>query len=201
MQNNNKPHLVGGVGKKNFGNKYHQGDRVYDSNAIAVCLTSSPAGGTGGQTCLYLVQRKRKNKMNSYKFDDFQGEHILQGVERCYLSYDSEIQGTRDTSAVKFRMDNQNYVVYCDPDDGYRSYCSGIYEIDSPPKYTFPDTAVLCKIDETYSNDYEYQRFLIFTDKVTNEMVLEIGTYYYDSYYPMCHFEYHPENLYCNKNK
>lgn len=62
---NNKPRLVGGVGKKNFGNQYHQGDRVYDSNAIAVCLTSSPAGGTGGQTCLYLVH-KFKNVLSKH---------------------------------------------------------------------------------------------------------------------------------------
>ena len=65
MQNNNKPRLVGGVGNKNFGNQYHQGDRVYDSNAIAVCLTSSPAGGTGGQTCLYLVH-KFKNVLSKH---------------------------------------------------------------------------------------------------------------------------------------
>ena len=141
------------------------------------------------------------NKMGSHKFEDFQGKHILQSVERCYLLYDSENFGEIKTSAIKFRMDNQNYVVYCDPDYGHRSYCSGIYEIDSPPKYTFPDTTVLCKIDETYSNDYEYQRFLIFTDNISNKTVLEIGTYYYDPYYPICHFECHPENLYCNNSK
>ena len=58
MKDNNKPKMLGGLGKRNFGNQYHQGNRVYDSNAIAVCLTAQPAGGAGGQTCLYVVKKK-----------------------------------------------------------------------------------------------------------------------------------------------
>lgn len=42
------PQLVGGIGNKNFGKQYRQGNRVYASDAIAMCLTASPLGNTGG---------------------------------------------------------------------------------------------------------------------------------------------------------
>ena len=51
----NKPILVGGVGEINFGKQYRQGNRVYDSNAVAMALLSSPVGNTGGYSYLYVV--------------------------------------------------------------------------------------------------------------------------------------------------
>lgn len=57
-----KPKLIGGIGKKNFGKQYRQGDRVYDADEIAMCLTSSPVGNAGGNSYLYktgnLIIRK-----------------------------------------------------------------------------------------------------------------------------------------------
>lgn len=55
MNENIKPVLVGGIGKKNFGKQYRQGNRVYDSNGIAMALTASPVGNTGGYSYLYLI--------------------------------------------------------------------------------------------------------------------------------------------------
>lgn len=52
------PILVGGVGEKDFGNTYRQGNRIYSSNAIAVCLLAQPVGNAGGWTCLYAVETK-----------------------------------------------------------------------------------------------------------------------------------------------
>lgn len=37
-----KPRLVGGFGEINFGKQYRQGNRIYDADAIAVCLTAQP---------------------------------------------------------------------------------------------------------------------------------------------------------------
>lgn len=48
-----KPVLVGGIGEKNFGSQYRQGNRVYDSEAIAMCLHSQPVGNAGGNSYLY----------------------------------------------------------------------------------------------------------------------------------------------------
>lgn len=50
-----KPTLVGGIGNINFGKQYRQGNRVYDSKAIAMCLTAQPLGNTGGYSYLYLL--------------------------------------------------------------------------------------------------------------------------------------------------
>lgn len=47
--------LVGGVGEKNFGKQYQQGNRIYDANHIAMCLTAQPLGNIGGYSYLYLI--------------------------------------------------------------------------------------------------------------------------------------------------
>jgi len=50
-----KPELIGGVGEINFGKQYRQGNRVYDSEAIAMCLLAQPVGNAGGNSYLYEV--------------------------------------------------------------------------------------------------------------------------------------------------
>ena len=59
-----KPILVGGFGEINFGKQYRQGNRVYDSNGIAMCLTAQPLGNTGGYSYLYVVRTKKANQQN-----------------------------------------------------------------------------------------------------------------------------------------
>ena len=53
-----KPVLIGGFGEINFGKQYRQGNRVYDSDAIAMCLNAQPVGNTGGYSYLYVVSEK-----------------------------------------------------------------------------------------------------------------------------------------------
>jgi hypothetical protein len=48
--------LVGGIGEINFGKQFRQGNRVYDSNAIAMALLSQPIGNAGGYSYLYCVK-------------------------------------------------------------------------------------------------------------------------------------------------
>ena len=57
-----KPVCLTGFGERVFGLQYRQGNRVYDSSQIAVCLTSSPVGGMGGYTNLYLVEINKEGK-------------------------------------------------------------------------------------------------------------------------------------------
>ena len=60
--NNNIPVLLCGFGEINFGKQYRQGNRVYDSRAIAMALNAEPVGNTGGYSYLYLViQNEGKN--------------------------------------------------------------------------------------------------------------------------------------------
>lgn len=53
------PKLVGGIGEKNFGKQYRQGNRVYDSNEIAMALNAQPVGNAGGYSYLYAVEEEQ----------------------------------------------------------------------------------------------------------------------------------------------
>lgn len=48
-----EPKLVGGLGEKDWGKQWRQGNRVYDADAIAMALNASPVGNTGGYSYLY----------------------------------------------------------------------------------------------------------------------------------------------------
>ena len=50
------PELVGGIGEKNFGKQYRQGNRVYSSDSIAMCLNAQPVGNSGA---IYLPLWKK----------------------------------------------------------------------------------------------------------------------------------------------
>ena len=54
------PELVGGIGEKNFGKQYRQGNRVYNSETVAMALNAQPVGNTGGYSYLYAVADKIK---------------------------------------------------------------------------------------------------------------------------------------------
>lgn len=53
------PKLVGGIGEKNFGKQYRQGNRVYDSDEIAMALNAQPVGNAGGYSYLYTVEEEQ----------------------------------------------------------------------------------------------------------------------------------------------
>ena len=59
----NKPKLIGGIGDINFGKQYRQGNRIYDSNAVAMALTASPIGNAGGNSYLYNTPNCRIRKL------------------------------------------------------------------------------------------------------------------------------------------
>jgi hypothetical protein len=45
----------------------------------------------------------------------------------------------------------------------------------------------------------EKNDILCFTDVLSNEVILKIGTGNTNDYYPYCVMEYTPENMYCNR--
>jgi len=51
-----KPQVIAGIGEKNFGKQFRQGNRIYDSDKISPALTSQPVGGTGGTSPLFAIQ-------------------------------------------------------------------------------------------------------------------------------------------------
>src|SRR5699024_5808416 len=58
-----KPILVGGIGELNFGKQYRQGNRVYESKAIEMCLHAQPVGNAGGNSYLYLIDEKESDNL------------------------------------------------------------------------------------------------------------------------------------------
>lgn len=57
-KNTFSPKLLGGFGVLGeFGKQYRQGNRVYDSNSIAMTCLSQPIGNTGGFSYLYVVRK------------------------------------------------------------------------------------------------------------------------------------------------
>ena len=59
------PVLLGGIGEMNFGKQSRQGNRVYDSNAVAICLLSQPVGKSGGNSYLYAVGAAMRGRYNN----------------------------------------------------------------------------------------------------------------------------------------
>lgn len=70
------PELVGGIGEKNFGKQYRQGNRVYNSESIAMCLNSQPVGNAGGNSYLYAV---KDDDINPVRIGNVYGEQFGTG--------------------------------------------------------------------------------------------------------------------------
>lgn len=62
-----KPRVVGGVGHKNFGSQYRQGNRIYDSATVATALTANPVGNAGGDSYLYAVEEEIEMFEKTYR--------------------------------------------------------------------------------------------------------------------------------------
>lgn len=72
---NIEPQMVGGVGEANWGTQYHQGNRVYDANGIAVTLASQGGGLAGGSTELYAVAETTSDDTNVQHVGWVEGEN------------------------------------------------------------------------------------------------------------------------------
>lgn len=113
--------------------------------------------------------------MKTVIFEDLVGEHILDAVD-----YGSEEKlYDEDATVIRFRLDGIVYVAVENPDDSYRSYLGKLYvqEGDSISN-TFPPVKVTCSIDD--NTDRDIMRLTL----DNGETVLEVGTDYFDDYYP-----------------
>lgn len=77
-----EPCLVGGIGKINFGTQFRQGNRVYDSDCIGMCLNAQPVGNAGGNSYLYtepLKYIKESTNTVSMRRKTESGDYCVQG--------------------------------------------------------------------------------------------------------------------------
>lgn len=134
-------------------------------------------------------------KDKSITLESLCGVHLLQGFE--LTEQNIERYGySEKCDVVKFMLDGITYIATEDPDDGWRSFCEEIKVSSEKPKYSIPNCEVLCTMKPSSSHDV-----LVGTDTHTGLIVFEIGTMYVDDWYPCCHFEYHPENMFCNEQR
>lgn len=125
------------------------------------------------------------------------GKHILQGIELGTTKV-QDWWGERTAQCVKFALDGITYIAVEDPDDGYRSYCRELKISDTPCEVSLPNIDVVC-LHRTNGIGYASKSDVLeFVDCNNGKTILLVGTNNTDDYYPVCTFEYTPENLSCN---
>lgn len=97
-----------------------------------------------------------------------------------------------------------NYAAYVDPDDGYRSY-GAFFQTDKPCTNTFPAQELLLETADSLGGYDWYEdpkrQLTLLKNPETGETVLQVGTTWYDSYYPMGVCYFNPKAMPINKNK
>ena len=80
-----KPTVIGGIGDKNFGRQYHEGNRVYDGAKIATALKASNVGSAGGATNLYSVPVKILGHREGYRRNTqvFAPDGVTEALSTC----------------------------------------------------------------------------------------------------------------------
>ena len=117
-----EPKLVGGIGEKNFGKQYRQGNRVYDSNAIAMCLTAHPVGNAGGNSYLYSTNDFRIRKLTPrecWRLMGFKDKYFdgVQGVSNTQLYKQAGNSIVVDVLRAIFRELKKQYPFEFEEDD------------------------------------------------------------------------------------
>ena len=119
---------------------------------------------------------------------DLVGRHKLSGVD--YMPSIMEDEFYNCCNDILFCLDGITYLMTEDEDDGWRSYMSEIEVTGRKIKNIFPDQEVVCK----YSDD-EYNNNILRIYTLKGKLLLEVGTFDYDDWYPCAAFEWHPENM------
>lgn len=120
-------------------------------------------------------------------------EDVVKGGGWSYASEDARV--------CTFMLDGDTYLAMENPDDGYRSSLSYVKKSDPLNKtiqYVCKNKIPSHFVYSVTSNDGDVVDFV---DKITNKIVLSIGTNFADDYYPCCVMSFCPENLAINKNK
>lgn len=116
------------------------------------------------------------------------GLHKLSG-------FDNSIPDKEDLqNGVCFILDDRRYQVYEDPDDGYRSYTSGVFEEDVQCANIFEPEYVFVVYDDD-SNRFRGLKFY----SMDGKLIAKIGTVDYEDWYPCAVLRFYPENLAINK--
>jgi|ERR1051325_1448921 hypothetical protein len=130
---------------------------------------------------------------------ELQGEHLLSGVDDLQEEVSDGWGGTDNVNVFLVRLGDKTYKFSEDPDDGYRSYLSTVFVVDTEVSYKFPPQKVYAAMKPRDESDYYDHEILQFFDAENHELVLEVGTDDVEDYYPTCVMHWYPQNLSVNR--
>ena len=125
-----------------------------------------------------------------------EGKHKFSGIE----SYTRPGDYWGECIGYYIIIDDTVYAFEHDPDDGYRSY-GNLYIPDisaNDIKNRFPAQDIII-IQHHREHTDGYKHFYSILNAETGKAILEIGTDYTDSYYPIAICHYYPENMAINQ--
>lgn len=120
------------------------------------------------------------------------GNHILRGVERLTMNCYGKYFDSDAVPAILFKLDNTNFIVIKNHDNGWRSYAGDPFVTDKEPLCPFELLVFVHRIESATFCGYT------FVDTNNQEIILKIGTDYSNDFYPKCVFAYHPEKMSIN---
>ena len=124
------------------------------------------------------------------ELSDFCGIHTFSGCEFKTENVKNEFGFEEECGVGIFVLDGVSYAAIEDPDDGYRSFLSGIALTTERPRCEFPPVEVFCHMDESTLNEILFVR-----SAKTGNVILKVGTENTGDYYPCYIFELSPENI------
>lgn len=128
----------------------------------------------------------------SIKMEDLVGVHRLAGAERHTLA--SSYSDYDRTSAITFVLDGIPFTFVEDPIDGYRSMLDRV-EVGN---YVVNNVFEPIMINIVMEEDEKFIGLCFYLDekeKVEENKIAEIGTNYFDDYYPCFVDEWRPERI------
>src|SRR5574343_347944 len=127
---------------------------------------------------------------------DLVGFHVLTGVDRG--SIEVEDYGSPSLcETLSFTLDGVTYTACEDPQDGYRSSMRYLIQ-DGKTTNNFRPQKVVARMRQNEEWRSAKDEILELVDLATGKVVLEVGTNYYDDYYPCFVASFFPENMAIN---
>jgi len=134
------------------------------------------------------------------ELNDLVGLHVLTAVDMDTNSLPESMRVRGEVwdgaNVINFELDGVTYAVIEDPEDGYRSSMQEIITVAYSISNRFEPCKVECKITKRENGG---DVVLDMYDVVTGDIVLSVGTWSEDDYYPYFVAEFTPENMVSNR--
>jgi hypothetical protein len=133
------------------------------------------------------------------QLEDLVGRHFLSGVQFGKVKMKEEYYDY-DPNTIDFILDGKVLSVIEDSSDGYRS---SMKEIVERPKLKIKNKFYPVEVIGTFrlNNECSKNYIIDFIDCITGKIILSVGTYKTDDYYPSFISQWSPENMCSNSER